>query len=194
MEISRRLQDKPPKAKKRFLKAANIKKAPLPRAADKKKPSNKKNKRSAAFSFAVVVICIALYIGLEVYESDKYPKLSQFGLNKWSAACKNENRSYYLLSDINWNEAGLSNRYLKFLNEKQEELYYTSWFEKKSLDKDGVWRFTYNPKDIRMFAEKDQSQVLKGDEKIFEIAEDFKSMAVITATGEKLTLSCRRIQ
>ena len=159
-----------------------------------KKPSNRKDKLEVVFSITVVIICIAIYIGLEVYESDKYPKLSQFGLNKWSVTCKNENRSYYLLSDINWNQAELSSRYLKFLNEKQEELYYTSWFEKKSLDKDGVWRFTYNPKDIRMFVEKDQSQVLKGDEKIFEIAEDFNSMTVITTTKEKLILSCQRIQ
>ena len=158
----------------------------------KKKTPDRKNKLSAIFSFVVVVVCVALYIGLEIYESEKYPKLSQFGLNEWSVTCKNENRSYYLLSDINWNEADLSNRYLKFLNKNQEELYYTSWFEKKSLDKDGVWRFTYNPKDIRLFAKKNQSQVLKGDEKLFEIAEDFKSMVVITAGGEKLTLSCQK--
>ena len=66
-------------------------------------------------------------------------------------------------------------------------------FEKESLDQDSVWRFNYHPKDVRLFVKKDRTKVLKGDEKVFEIAEDFKTLTVITQTGDRLILACQRL-
>ncbi|MCY4643308.1 MAG: hypothetical protein OXB88_01685 [Bacteriovoracales bacterium] len=142
-----------------------------------------------------IALVIALVIALRIFMDDKSPKLSNFGKESWSIKCQNSEREYRLLSDIKkkgWGISGsLHERRLNLLDENNKTLYRTQKFDRDSLDKEGVWRF-HHGKDVRLLAEKDPSNVLYGDEKVFEIAEDFKSMTILTTQGqEKITLSCQ---
>ena len=160
----------------------------------KDQKETKGKKYETLFSGVVVFICIVILVFMNRHEKQTYPKLVAFGWTEWSAKCQGEGRDYYMLSDVNANEESLGGRHLKFLDEEGTALYYTPLFEKASLDQDGVWRFNYHKKDIRLFAKKDRDKVLKGDEKVFEISENFNSLTVITNKGKKLTLNCQKLE
>ena len=168
------------------------KKSSLSSKKDQKETKGKKYE--TLFSGVVVFICIVILVFMNRHEKKTYPKLTAFGWTKWSVKCQGEGRDYHLISDINVNEESLGGRHLKFLDSEGTALYYTPLFEKESLDQEGVWRFKYHKKDVRLFAKKDRQKVLKGDEKTFEIAENFKSLTVITNKEKKLTLSCQKLE
>lgn len=144
-----------------------------------------------------IVAAIIVLMVLSGYEVGEYPKLSEFGRKKWSVQCKGPDREYRLSSIAYKNSQrnySISQRELSFLDQNNDIFYVTRVFDKSSLDKDGVWRFKYRKWDIRLSGKKDKTKVLKGDEKVFEIAEDFKSMVVITKNEQNLKLSCEQIQ
>ena len=159
--------------------------------------NKKKEKKNSSLTGALLVLCIIIIVVIQIYESDKYPKLSDFGLKTWSIQCADSHRAYRLLSEVyfshNSSKPKISDRGLDFLDQNNSALYHTRMFDKSSLDNDGVWRFRYRKWDVRLFAKKDSAKVLKGDEKTFEIAEDFKSMTVLTQTGQRLELPCQQL-
>lgn len=145
----------------------------------------------------VAVAALVALFALHWYESEQYPALYDFGKNDWSVRCEGQERSYRLVSSNppdSQSTKSITRRSLDFHGEDGKRYYTTHKFDHESLDKDGVWRFTYNPKDVGLFVEKDQSKVLSGDEAVFEIAADFQSMAIQLKAGQRLALACRRIE
>lgn len=143
-----------------------------------------------------IIGLILVWIVITIYDQGEYPKLHSFGIKDWSVRCQGLGREYRLLSSVDrsaveGSSGRLSHRTLNFLDQDSNTLYKTSVFDKSSLDKEGLWRFKYRSFDIRLVGKKDQSKVLRGDEVVFEIAEDFKSMLVITKDEQKLKLSCQ---
>ena len=134
----------------------------------------------------------------------KYPKLKEFGYKIWTVECKEAERIYRLSSTIPKSSnktRSLSDRDLNFHDQNNTIRYNTKLFDKSSLDESGVWRFKYRKWDGRLIGlwnqllgKKDQEKVLKGDEKVFEIAEDFKSMVIKTKDNKNLKLKCQLIK
>ena len=156
------------------------------------------NKKENIIVIAVLIVLAALLVWTNFSERDKYPKLHRFGINEWSVHCKGQSRLYRLVSKNlilqSTRQPRVTRRSLIFLDENGEALYQTSVFDIDSLDKEGVWRFTYRKFDPRLFVKKEPLKVLQGDEKIFEIAENFQSMVVTLQKGQKLKLPCQRVQ
>ena len=160
------------------------------------KTNSKKEKLGSWWGVLGVIGLILVFIVLTIYDQGEYPKLHDFGIKDWSVRCQGLGREYRLLSSVDHSatdrsSSRYSHRTLNFLDRNSNILYKTAVFDKSSLDKDGVWRFKYRKFDIRIGGKKDRSKVLKGDESVFEIAEDFKSMVVITENEQKLKLSCQ---
>ena len=148
-----------------------------------------------------LVYCLILagaVAGLFFYHknsSQKYPRLYAFGMGEWRIHCEGKGRIYRLLSET-YRDGNSSatpiDRDLSFLDENNKPFYYTRRFDFKSLDQDSVWRFHYHKWDIRVFAKKDKTKVLRGDEKTFEISASLDSLRVITKEDQKITLPCQR--
>ena len=153
-----------------------------------------KRSRDILISILAVVGGIIGLILIEVYDSETYPKLSRFGLQDWTVQCQGQGRTYHLRS---FNPLGpnstkhITDRSLSFLDKNNKRSYILHKFDKRSLDKDSVWRFHYSEGLIKAHSEEEKAKVLKGDEQIFEIAENFQSLTVITKEDKKLTLSCQ---
>lgn len=154
---------------------------------------SRKAKEYLISALAVIGGIIGLII-MALYEQDNYPKLVRFGLQKWAVQCESEKLVYRLIS---YNPLGsnstksITRRSLSFLDEKEKRRYSIHRFDKNSLDQDSVWRFIYHEGLIKSFSKEDESKVLKGNEQVFEIAEDFHSLTITTKDEQKLKLSCQ---
>ncbi len=156
---------------------------------------SRKAKEYLISAIAVIGGIIAL-IMMTIYEQDNYPKLFRFGIQKWAVRCESEGWVYHLIS---YNPLGhdstknITSRSLSFLDEKEKRRYSIHRFDKNSLDRDSVWRFIYHEGLIRSFSKEDESKVLKGNEQVFEIAEDFHSLTITTKNNQKLKLPCEPV-
>ena len=170
---------------------------PKSREKAKQKEEEKKALRADLYSLPLFLLLLAGYFVLSAYQQDKYPKLFSFGIQKWFVLCEGNGRIYRMKSNnpVNSNsDRVITGRDLSFLDESGKTLYYTKRFDKTSLDSDGVWRFFYVERDVRLFGEKNREAVLQGDESKFEIAEDFSSLVIVSKDGGEITLSCRRTE
>ena len=143
----------------------------------------------------ILIGSLALLFFFHKSESQKYPRLYAFGIRDWLIHCEGQNRKYRLLSTNPPSGNSMlspTSRDLSFLDANNKTLYYTVRFDFKSLDQDSVWRFYYKKFDIRLFEKKDQSKVLWGDEKVFEISSDLNTLTVITKEEKKIKLICQR--
>jgi len=151
------------------------------------KLSNKSLKKAKSIvSMFVGIMGLVLLIFLNRYIDNSSTK------NDWSIKCQNKDRIYRLTSSKLTNSQNLTshtNRKLGFLDENQKMLYSTHNFDHEALEKKGIWRFTYT-KDPRLFGKKDPSKVLQGDEQIFEISSDLKTLNIITKDNKNIQLPC----
>lgn len=162
-----------------------------------------KDKKRQIFGSGIILAFISL-MAFSGEAKGKSSKLKKFGYKIWSLECRGAERVYRLSSTIPKGSnklRSLSDRDLNFHDQNETIRYNTKLFDKSSLDESGVWRFKYRKWDGRLIGlwnqllgKKDKEKVLKGDERVFEIAEDFKSMVIITKDNQNLKLKCELIK
>ena len=145
--------------------------------------------------FITFVLAVAAYITLQLWRSQELPKLSSFGVRDWAVECQGDGRHYRLKSsnpyDANTGH-DFTNRDLSFLDAQHNTLYYTGYFDTKSLDQKNVWRFKKH-KDTRLMGTKNEAAVLTGDEAWFEISENLDQLHIVKADTSRITLPCRKL-
>ena len=161
------------------------------------------------------------------FQKGQSPALSQYGMKDWQTVCEGEGRIYRLKSQNTYVSYGdhmaksLNSRDLFFLDEKDQILYHTSFFDSSALDTDGVWRFKNKQKENpinrllfdktekypflhktmqvlfrgnwKRYKNRKPKQALYGDEEMFEIAKNFQSLLIKRKEKEPLNIPCQAL-
>ena len=193
-----------------------------------KPPTTEKNKKKEAShlkEWVIFLSLLGLYIAFQSYRGSQRPTLTAYGIQDWQTVCEGRGRIYRLksrnLSTVrgSYSEKTVTKRDLQFLDEEGKILYFTSWFDSNSLDKDGVWRFQYRggerladrmfqktekypflqkmlsklfQADWKKYKDKNITKALYGDEQVFEIAKDFSTLSLTLKGDRTWQLPCKQ--